>query len=571
MLLELTVRNFAVIEETRLTLGDGLNVITGETGAGKSLLVDALEFVLGGRVERDLIRAGADGASVEAVFRVTEPTSALSEVLDEHGALNEEGTIVLYRETHREGRTISRLNGRAVPVAGVRAVGSHLVDIHGQGGHLSLLDPASQMLLLDAFAGAGPGREEVAALVVELRRGQEELAALTADARQAEQERDLLRFQAEEIGSADITPGEEAALIGQRDLLANARAIQEACAAAYETLYAGGTNASDQIAEAVQVLRHTPDPTGALAPQIDAMETSAAQIEEAAREVRAHGEATEADSARQDAIEDRLVLVRRLKRKYGDTEEAVLAFGEEALRKLDVAGHTDERCEQISAELAELRTRTGTAAWDLSLHRQEAAAALGEAVTIHLRDVGLDRVRLLAQVTQVMDEQGLAVPDGGTYAFDANGVDRVEFQVETNSGEGLKPLAKVASGGETSRLMLALKSAIEAGGGVSTLVFDEIDVGIGARASEVVGHKLGQLGRGAQVLCVTHLPQIAAFANRHFRVDKAVMADRTYAFAEALSDDARVGELAEMLGGKRSPELDEAAYQMLLGAAAIRN
>ena len=571
MLVELTVRNFAVIEETRLALGDGLCVITGETGAGKSLLVDAIELVLGGPADRSLVRVGAEGASVEAVFELRNLGPALGGVLEEAGVeLDENGTLALFREVHRGGRTVSRVNGRVVPVGTVRQVGAALVDIHGQSTHLSLLDPVHQRAMLDAYAETEAERDAVAEAVSEIRRLEGELAELAEGARLAEQQQDLLRFQVEEIGSVGPVPGEETALAQEREVLANARAIHEACSAAYEALYGGDSNAGDLIGEAVQALRRSVDPAGAIRRQIDALEASAAELGEAAREIRAYADTVEANPARLDEIEERIEGVRRLKRRYGDDEEAVLAFAADAQRQLDASEHSDDHRKEIQAAVAEARQRAGEVAWVLSEARHSAAQGLADAAALELGAVGMDQVRFAATVTRSEAEGGLTVRDGGTYAFDATGIDAVEFEVETNPGEGMKPLARVASGGETSRLMLALIGALRASGGVPTLVFDEMDAGIGARVSEVVGQKLWTQGRSAQVLCVTHLPQIAAYADRHFRVEKSVADDRTFAGARALDGSARLGELAEMLGGRRSTELDGAAQQMLEAAERVK-
>ena len=572
MLTELAVRNFAVIEETRLSLGAGLNVVTGETGAGKSLLVDALSFVLGGPVDRGVIRAGAATASVDAVFRLpsslTELRAALAEVGHEP---DEDGTLVLSRETHREGNTVSRLNGRAVPVRVAREVGERLVDIHGQGQHLALFDSGFQLAVLDAFGGLQAKRDGVARAVAEVRRVEAEMSRVVSDAHRVAERSDLLRFQAGEIRAADLKPGEEAALTEERDVLANARAVQEACAAAYELLYDAGSNASDLLAQAVQALRRALGPLRTLAPSIDALEQSAAQIEDAAREIRGYAESLESDPARLGEIEDRLELVRRLKRKYGGGEEATLAFAADAERQLAEVEHADDRRIELEAGLDEARLRAGGLAWELSQRRRDAAAALDGETAAQLADLDLGRVRFTTEVAQTPDGDGLPWgPGPERYAFTADGVDRVEFRVETNPGEGAKPLDRVASGGETSRIMLAVTVALHGAAPTPTVAFDEIDAGIGARAGEVVGRKLWLLARDAQVLCVTHLPQIAAFADRHFRVEKAELDARTYASAAQLGDDARLGEIAEMLGGRRSSELDAAAARMLDAAQAAK-
>jgi DNA repair protein RecN (Recombination protein N) len=571
MLIELTVRNLAVIEHTQLELGRALNVVTGETGAGKSLLVDALEFVLGGTADRSLIRAGADAASVEAIFQVREPSPSLVAAISAAGVdLDDEGAIVLFRETHREGRTVSRLNGRAVPVSVVRGIGVALVDIHGQGTHLSLLDPTFQLLMLDSHVNDLALRPAVEQAVAVVRTLEVELAELSADSRAAAQQKDLLDFQVNEIADAGIVIGEELALVAERDELANARMIQEACATAYEALYGDSANADDLIAQAVQALRRSMDPTGKLAAHVSALEESAARLSEAARDIRSYAEGISGDPARLQDVEDRIEVLRRLKRKYGDTEEAVLAFADEAQRKLEAYETSDERLVALTSQITNARQWAGAQAWELSKARQDAGQRLSVASAEHLIEVGMPQVRFACDITQRQDEDGLSCPDGTSYAFDVTGIDRVEFLVETNPGEGLKPLARVASGGETARLMLALISALRSDAGVPTLVFDEIDSGIGARASEIVGRKLWALGGAAQVLCVTHLPQIAAYADRHFRVQKAIEDERTFAGALALDATARVNELAEMLGGERNDDIDGAARRMLEAAEAIK-
>lgn len=571
MLIKLTVQNLAVIEYTQLELSRALNVVTGETGAGKSLLVDALEFLLGGPADRSLIRANADAASVEATFQVRLPSASLSAALITAGVdFDDEGVLVLFRETHREGRSVSRLNGKAVPVSVVRGVGAALVDIHGQGTHLSLLDPMFQLVMLDSHANEKTLRFAVEQAVVAVNTLETELTMLLAGSRAAAQQQDLLGFQVKEISDAGLEPGEESALIAERDELGNARMIQEACATAYEALHGDSANADDLIAQAVQALRRSLDPSGKLAGYVNALEESAARLSESARDMRSYAEGVSGDPSRLEEVEDRIEVVRRLKRKYGATEEAVLAFAEEAQQKLEAYDTSDERLAGLTSQIAKAREWAGMQAWGLSKARHEAGKRLSASSAEHLIEVGMPQVRFACDITQREDERGLPCPDGTRYAFDSTGIDRVEFLVETNLGEGLKPLARVASGGETGRLMLALISALRTKVGVPTLVFDEIDSGIGARASEVVGRKLWALGSAAQVICVTHLPQVAAYADRHFRVQKAVEDERTFAGALALDKIGRVNELAEMLGGDRNEDIDGAAQRMLEAAEAVK-
>jgi DNA repair protein RecN (Recombination protein N) len=571
MLIELIVRNLAVIEHTQLQLGQSLNVVTGETGAGKSLLIDALEFVLGGAANRSLIRAGANAASVEASFQLREPSRLLVAALATAGAdIDDEGAIVLFREIHREGRTVSRLNGRAVPVSAVRGIGVALVDIHGQGTHLSLLDPMFQLVMLDSHIGNRSLAPAVEQAITAVRALDTEMAELSASSRASAQQKDLLEFQVSEIEDALLIPGEEATLLAERHELANAAMIQQACATAYESLYGDSTNADELIAQAIRSLRRSLDLSGKLAAHIDALEESAARLSESARDIRSYSEGISSNPVRLQEVEDRIEVVRRLKRKYGDTEEAVLIFGAAAQRQLESYETSDERLAALSLQIVSERQLAGSQAWELSKARQDAADRLSAASALHLEEVGMPHVRFFCEVTQHQDGNGLMCPDGQSYGFDATGIDSIEFLVETNPGEGLKSLARVASGGETARLMLALISALRSEAGVPTLVFDEIDAGIGARASEIVGHKLWTLGGAVQVLCVTHLPQVAAYADRHFRVQKAIEDERTFAGALVLDASARVNELAEMLGGERNGDLDSAALRMLQAAEAAK-
>ena len=500
MLAELTVRNLAVIEETRLAFGPGLNVITGETGAGKSLLVDALAFVLGGAADRGMMRHGADSTSVEALFAVSEPHTR--EALAEFGVEvdEEEGLVVLYREVHKEGRTVSRLNGRAVPVSVLRAAGGALVDIHGQGSHLSLLDPRFQMRVLDDFGGLGEQRDAIEGAVAETRRLRGELDGAEASIREAEQRRELLAFQVDEIEAAAPTGGEEEALLRERNVLEHAESVRDACAAAYDALNEGDGNAADLAAEALVHLRRAPGAAEALGSQIEAIETALAQLADAAREIRGLAESVESDPARLAEIEERIELLRRLKRKYGGSESAVLAFAEDAQAQVERIETADERRQELERALDEASLSAGTLAVKLSEARRSAAGALGDAVAEELREVGLERASFDIAIEQDEADDGLPAPDGRRYALSASSIDRVTFVARTNPGEESRPLAKVASGGETSRMMLALNSALQTVSGAPSLVFDEIDAGIGSRAGRGGGEEAvggGQAGAGA--------------------------------------------------------------------------
>ena len=564
ILVELTVENLAVIQAARLTFGPGLNVVTGETGAGKSLLVDALSAVLGGRSDRDLIRTGAERARIEATFRLSAGDSAVRTILEERGAkADDDGIVVLTRELLRGGKGVSRLNGRSAPAGVIRAVGGALVDVHGQGSQVSLAESAQQLALLDSAAGTTDQRMAVEVALAAVRGQRRELDGFARASAEASARRELLAFQLEEIEAVALRVGEEEALVRERDLLANAGAIREATATAYDVLYGGAGSATERAAEAAQALARTPDPTGVLAVQIAALEGAEAALMEAARELRAHGDAIDFEPAREEEIEARLEVIRRLTRKYGGTVDEVMAYAESAARELEALDEATERRQVLAEGLAAAKESAGTLAWALSEARAKAAKTLGSAVSAQLADLALENMRFSVGLLWYKAPDGLPAPNGERYAPLDGGIDEVEFRVATNVGEEPKPLAHVASGGETSRLMLAIASAMAVQGGGPTAVFDEIDSGVGGRTGDVVGRQLWALARTGQVLCVTHLSQIAAYADHHFRVEKSTVQGRTFAQVEPLGRAGRLQELGAMLGGVGSPELDSAARLLL--------
>lgn len=566
MLAELTVRNLAVIEETHLSFGPGLNVITGETGAGKSLLMDALVFVLGGATDRAMMRRGADSTSVEAIFAIGDEPHTRNELADLGVEIDgEDGVVALYREVQRKGRTTSRLNGRAVPASVLRSVGRTLVDIHGQGSHLSLLDQSMQLRALDGFGGLEDQRSAAEDAVEQVRSLRSELDDAESAMRAAEQHRDLLAFQVNEIEAAAPLDGEEEMLLLERNILDHAESVRAACAAAYHALSEGDRNAADLASEALKSLRRSPGTAQVLGVQVTALESAIDQLVEAAREVRNLAETVEANPARLAEIEERIELLRHLKRKYGSSESEVLLFADHARAQLELIESANVRNQELDRVLAEALRKAGSLTAELSLGRRRAAAALSDAIGAELREVGLERATFIVAVEQQEADDGLPSPSGRRYAPSSSGIDRVTFMAHTNPGEEPRPLAKIASGGETSRMMLALNSVLQAASGAPSVVYDEIDAGIGSRAGDVVGRKLWTVGRVAQVLCVTHLPQIAVWADTHFRVGKAVQAGRTYSGADPLGVEEREEEIAGMLGG--GARVSQAAREMLEHAA----
>ncbi|MER3400613.1 MAG: DNA repair protein RecN [Thermoflexus sp.] len=554
MLVTLHVRDFAIIDEVTLELGPGLNVLTGETGAGKSILVDAVALLVGGRADAEMIRAGAERALIEGLFHLDAGMAAsLAVILEPYGLLEEEPPeeLVLSREIRLGGRHVARINGHLVPLHVLKEVGQALVDIHGQSEHLSLLRPREQLELLDRYAGVGELRAALAERVARWRAVRQEIERLRQDEREKARRVDLLRFQIEEIEAARLQEGEEEALLQERNRLAHAEQLAQLTEVLYRALYEGedpAPSALDRLGEAARALQALAriDPT--FQPYLETMEGLMAQVEDLARMARDYREGIAFNPRRLAQIEERLDLLRRLKRKYGDTVAEVLAYARRAKQELEALLHAEERLGALEEEAEALLREIGELGARLSRRRQEAGERLAQEVEAQLAELRMAGARFQVVLERIPDAEG-AYADGGRWAFDATGLDRVTFMIAPNVGEGLRPLARIASGGETSRLMLALKVALARADPVPTLIFDEIDQGIGGRVGAVVGEKLWRLARHHQVLCVTHLPQLAGFGDVHFKVEKQVVGDRTVARVRRLEGEERVEELAQMLGG----------------------
>lgn len=555
MLLELTISNFAIVDHLTIRLNEGFNVLTGETGAGKSIVVDAVSALLGGKVGIESLRTGAEQARVEGVFAfppADSPACAqLAAILEQSGLDTDDDTLILSRELNASGRTVARVNGRAVPNSVLQQVGRLLVDIHGQSEHLSLLRISSHLDLLDEFAGLGELRRQVAEKVGAVRKLRRELDALMQDEREVARRLDLLRFQVGEIESARLEVGEEEQLESERRIQANAEALMAAADQVYRNLYEGW----DEQRAVVDLLGEISTGLSSIAridPSIEAqvrlVEGYLAEFEELARSIRAYRDRIEYDPSRLEEIEERLQLIRGLKRKYGASIEEVIKFGQQAAAEMDMLSSRGERIEDLRSRESELLAEVAQLCHALSEARSQAAARLSTEVERELADLSMPGASFAVVVEQVNDLDGVEL-NGRRYAFDATGIDRVEFLISPNPGEQPKPLAKIASGGETSRVMLALKTVLAKVDPVPTLIFDEIDQGIGGRSGQVVGKKLWGLRDSHQVICVTHLPQIACYGDEHFHVSKAAMGDRTVSRIQRLVGGERSNEIAAMLGG----------------------
>ncbi|MFO7271361.1 DNA repair protein RecN [Sphaerobacter thermophilus] len=563
MLLELAIRNFAIIRDLRLTFHPGLNALTGETGAGKSIIIDALSAVLGARVSADFVRTGASGAWVEAVFDVRDLAERedFRTLLAETGVEPEDGTLILTRDISAAGRSAARINGRTVTASTLAQFGSLLVDIHGQSEHLSLLRPAIHVDLLDRYAGTLEERERFAALVHEYHQIRRQIDQIVADERERAHRMDLLRFQVEEITAAKLHPDEEAELERERLVLGNAERLARLAAETYQLLEGADdtgpapvSGALDQIRLAAERIEELARVDATNEPLANQLREALILLEDVAHGVRVYAEEVEGDPERLAAVEDRLALLKQLKRKYGATIAEVIAYGEQAAQELHDLDTSEQRVEELRHRAAVLLRQIAEQGARLTERRRAACGELEQAVEQAIAELNMGRARFVVDLRPLTSGTVAHLPgddgrDGPTITFDQTGLDRVEFLIAPNAGETPRPLARIASGGETARLMLALKSILSAADATPTLVFDEVDVGVGGRSGQPVGEKLWSLTGQHQVIVISHLPQIAAFAEAHYRITKDEYDGRTETRIERLDDEARIDELAAMLDG----------------------
>ena len=552
MLTELFIENFAIIQKIHLTFMHGLVIFTGETGAGKSIILDALEAVLGGRAETSSIRTGADRALIEATFKLSPQVKApINALLEAEELLDNPDYVTLGREIRLEGRNTARVNGRAVTATMQREIGAFLVDIHGQSEHLSLLRVRNHLRLLDSFADVSQLLEAYQEVYDKLKQVRKDLDFLRQSERDAARRVDMLTFQIHEIDAAQLTPGDEEELRNDRTRLANAENLSKHSQNAMLLIEEGTPDAPgivELLGEVVAALQSLVriDPT--TAELLERSESNLSALQDLAMDVRNYAENIEFNPRLLNRIEERIDLINNLKRKYGSTIDEILAFGERARQELDSITHAEERIAELEIQEAELLNNLAEKGKNLSQKRHEAAEKLSALVETELKALRMANARFSVNIATRSDEDGMLISGDEKVAFDSSGYDRVSFLVETNPGEGLKSLVKVASGGETSRLMLALKNVLVKADQVPTLIFDEIDQGIGGRVGMVVGEKLWNLSRQHQVMCVTHLPQLAGFGDQHYRVTKEMVDGRTHTEAYPLVGEARQEELAQMLG-----------------------
>lgn len=538
MLEHLHIRNVALIKESEISFGDGLNILTGETGAGKSMIIDSLQFALGGRAGKDFLRHGEKQAAVEALFSVQ--SQALTEKLAENGiAPEEDGTLLITRTLSEAGKSVCRINGSTVTVGMLKEIAEDMIDIYGQHEHQSLLNPVKHIRLLDRFCGAGFGEamEEYKNSRQRLKDLEKQLAILIGDESQREQRMDMLLFQKEEIEAAELREGEEDALLEQKKRLSSMERLIRLTGESITLLYDGddrAPSACDQLGDALAKLQEAAEYDAALSPLADALADGYAAVEDCARELKREAEKQEADPEELERIEERLQLFYKLKRKYGGSIEAVLEFYEKAVQELEFLSNSSEKAAELSAKKAEEEKRLSALAETLTARRRATAEQVEEQIETALHDMEMKHARFHIQIEEKAD-------------WGADGKDKVEFLISANAGEPLKPLAKIASGGEMSRVMLALKTVLVDADEIGTFIFDEIDTGVSGRTARRVGEKMRFLGGKRQLLCITHLPQIAAMADNHFLIEKESDAGETVTRVTALDEEGAVREVARLM------------------------
>ena len=574
MLLELNIRDFAIIDRLHLPLSPAFNVLTGETGAGKSIIIDALGTLRGEKVDASFVRAGRPSARVEGVFSVGDCADVLP-ILEEYGLIDEgEDQVILAREINAQsGRSVARINGRAVTGATLREVGGRLVDIHGQHEGVSLFNTRTHLEILDRYGGLLGLRGDVGVLVDRLREVRQQLADLRRSELRRHDRIGELEYQIEEIEAAKLQVGEEDELARERRILQNGAKITTLVNAAYALLAEGEEGSLDgpavvdgfgKVVGAVEELRRY-DPN--LQETLEQANDLLYRLEDLAASLRNYRDGLDFDPGRMEAIEERFLLLRNLQRKYGASVAEMLAGVEAAREELDRLTHSAEHMAELEAQEEGLLRRLAELAGDLSRRRRRAGDELANRIVQSMSDLAMPHVKFAVAVETVPDEPHGVEVESERIAFDRTGIDRVEFMLSPNPGEPLKPLARIASGGESARLLLAMKSILSSVDVVPTLIFDEIDVGVGGRAGSVVGEKLWAMTSNHQVICITHLPQVAAFADTHFTIAKQVEGGRTRSVVEPLDGDARTDEIAAMLDGLPLTDASRSTARSMLDRA----
>lgn len=559
MLQELSIKNFAIIEDLQVSFDEGMTVLTGETGAGKSIIIDAVGLLAGGRGSYDMIRYGEKKTVIQGLFTMPQNTNT-AEILEDYGIESDDNQILLQREVSRNGKNVSRVNGTIVTVSVLREVGETLIDIHGQNEHQELMDPQKHINLLDQFAGPElkkikDGYRLAYEKYMQVRK---QLIQLKSDEKENAQRIDLLSFQIKEIEQAKLKDEqEENKLDDERNLLVNFQKVTQSLTTAYDALQNSEENGIDKIGVGMSALDKVKDinPTY----QAIAANVSAAyyQLQESAAEILSEIEQMSYDEGRLNEIESRLDTIYQLKRKYGNTIGEILAHYQKIAEELDLIENRESYLEKLNVEYISSKEEVFAIGKQLTVIRKRAAKSLEEQIHLQLKELYMEKVTFQ---TVFHEKRGKA-------AIFENGLDDVEFYVATNVGEPIKALSKVASGGELSRMMLAMKAIFTKTQGITSIIFDEVDTGVSGRVAQAIANKIHLVASYSQVLCITHLPQVAAMADHHLYIEKEIIEDRTQTHVHPLFDGERINEVARMLAGTDITELSIAHAKELLDLA----
>lgn len=553
MLNSLSIKNVAVIDKLDVEFHNGVSVLTGETGAGKSIIIDSINMILGDRANKELVRYGTDKAVVQAIF---DAPQAVCDILADNDIDVDDGQIVITRQLTKEGKSVARINGMVVTLNVLREISDELINIHGQHDNQALLTPARHVAFLDAYAGNEEYIGKYKEILQKKRQIEKKLASLEMDEQEKMQRIDLLEYQVNEIKKASLEKGEEADLREQREIYANAEQITNSVNEAYTNIYEGDETQSayDGISIAVDALSKISDLNPQLKTMYDSLSTLMYSLEDTAHELKEFGDTVEFDEQTLNDIEERLDLISKLKRKYGGSIEEILEYMKKAETELNDIKLSDERTNEMKTELLQVTDELRKNGLVLSERRKEAAKVLEGAIEAALHELNMEKAKFSVNIEN--DE-----------SFYDNGMDKVEFLISTNPGEPLKPLVKIASGGELSRVMLAIKSILADTDGVDTLIFDEIDTGVSGKAAMSIARKLSQIGKNKQVLCITHLPQLTSAADNHYLIQKDTDGDMASTTLKELDDEGRELELARIIDGGEVTELALShAKQMLENA-----
>ena len=573
MIETLSIRNIALIDALELELASGLNIFTGETGAGKSVILKAIGLVLGERASADIVREDTDFAKVEASVLPDDTHPMWHTEFTFSDVLDPSDVVILSRQISANGRSRCHINGRLVNLKQLQALGTLLVDIHGQHEHQSLFRTETHLKLLDDFGGSSEACQQVRKVYTQLRALQQEAAALADTLAASEREKELLEFEMNELTAANLEEGEDEKLADEARLLKNAETLHASANLAYQQLGSEAPGMGsfgsplERLEGAAKELTKLSELDSSLSELQDRLESAIYEVEDIAAQIRQYADTVEFNQGRLDEITDRLALIAKLKRRYGNTISQILDYHAEAEKKLETIQLGSEKQEAVQEKIRQTVEEAQHLCTALSAKRLHVAKHLSERIEKELRTLGMEKAEFQASVQLMPDERddqeldsdrnikgtssGASFQiDGKRYAFRSHGMDAVEFLIAPNVGSELRPIAKIASGGEISRIMLALKTVLVQVDEVPTLLFDEIDSGIGGKVADVVGKKLKELSAFSQVICITHLPQIARFADKHFRVEKKVVGERTLITAKALTPEEQVDEITRMYGGE---------------------